>query len=515
VSGITSDKPPLLEMQGIWKSFPGVIANRSVDLSLCAGEVQALLGENGAGKTTLMNILSGLYRADKGEIFIDGNPVNIRNPQDAFLHGIGMVHQHFRLVDNLSVAENIHLGWDQTPRILSKEKLSLRIKSLMEEFGLDCDPNAKIENLSVGEQQRVEIMKVLARGARILILDEPTSVLTPQEAAELFIALRKMTEDGRSVIFISHKLDEVLEVSDRITVLRRGKYLGCLPKEICDARALARLMVGAHVGEQKYQVKRSLGNPVLELQAVTALDDRGLTALEDVDLMIREGELLGIAGVSGNGQLELTEVITGLRRIQKGKILIREEDWTGKSAAKLAAAGVGHIPEDRTKMGLMPNLPVLHNAILREYRNPPIRKGLLLNKKPAAGLAARLVEEGDVRVPNIGTMVRVLSGGNQQKLLTQREIDIASRVLVAMHPTRGLDIAATEAVRRALIEHRNNGVAVLLISEDLDEIMTTADRIAVIYEGQITDSIDAIGANRDEIGMLMGGSKTAMRNRDD
>ena len=503
---ITSDNPAPLEMRNIWKSFPGVIANRSVDFNLRAGEVQALLGENGAGKTTLMNILSGLYRADKGEIFVDGNPVTIRNPQEAFLHGIGMVHQHFRLVDNLSVAENIHLGWDQTPRFLSKGALAGRIEAIIEEVGLECDPHAKIEDLSVGEQQRVEIMKVLARGARFLILDEPTSVLTPQEAEELFKNLRKMTAGGRSVIFISHKLEEVLNVSDRITILRNGRNVVTLPREGADARTLAKYMVGEHLLDRNYHRSEEIGKPVLELQNVIAIDDQGLLALNDVNMTIRKGELLGVAGVSGNGQCELAEVITGLRPVQAGKLLINEEDWTRKSAAELAAAGVGHIPEDRKKTGLMPNLPILHNAILREYRNPPIRKGPWLRKKAARDLASHLVTEGDVRAPNIEVAVWMLSGGNQQKLLAQREIAIASRVLIAMHPTRGLDVAATEAVRQALIEHRDNGVAVLLISEDLDEILSIADRVVVMYEGRIIGSFAEPDAHREEIGLLMGGS---------
>lgn len=503
----THDSPTLLEMRNIWKCFPGVIANKTINFDLHAGEVQALLGENGAGKTTLMNILSGLYRPDDGEIFIDGNQVNIHNPQEAIQLGIGMVHQHFRLVNNLTVAENIHLGWSETPRIINKEKLSRRIEAIMDESGFYCDPSAKIEDLSVGEQQRVEIVKSLARGVKILILDEPTSVLTPQEAEELFRNLRKMTEGGRSVIFISHKLEEVLAVSDRITILCNGRNVITLPKAGSDARTIAKHMVGEQSLGCSYQRGVEIGNPVLELRKVTATDDRGLMALNNISLTIRKGELVGVAGVSGNGQCELAEVITRLRPIQSGQLLINGEDWTGKSAAELAATGVGYIPEDRNKSGLMPNLPILENAILREYRYPPIRKGPWLRKKAAADLATSLVHEGDVRAPNIAVAVRVLSGGNQQKLLTQREIAIASRVLVAMHPTRGLDVAATEAVRLALIRHRDHGVAVLLISEDLDEILCIADRIVVIYEGRIIGSFDIADAKRDEIGLMMGGSK--------
>jgi len=501
------EKPTLLEMRNIWKCFPGVIANKAIHFELHAGEVQALLGENGAGKTTLMNILSGLYQPDDGEIIIDGTQVSLNNPQDAIQFGIGMVHQHFRLVDNLTVAENIHLGWSETPQIINAKKLYSSIESLMAESGFYCDPNRKIEDLSVGEQQRVEIVKALARGAKILILDEPTSVLTPQEAEDLFRNLQKMTESGRSVIFISHKLDEVLSVSDRITILRNGENVITLPRTESDTRILAKHMVGDQSFEKKYVPGVEIGKPVLELTGVSATDDQGLLALNNIDLLIREGELIGVAGVSGNGQCELAEAITGLRPINSGQLLINGEDWTDKSASEMAAAGVGHIPEDRNKTGLMPDLPILENAILREYRNPPIRKGPWLRKGPAAEFATRLVRDGDVRTPNISVAVRVLSGGNQQKLITQREIDVATRVLVAMHPTRGLDIAATEAVRSALIRHRDQGVAVLLISEDLDEILSISDRIVVMYEGSISRSFTMAEVNRDEIGLMMGGSK--------
>jgi simple sugar transport system ATP-binding protein len=502
-----SSASPLLEMRNIWKSFPGVIANKATSFELRSGEIHSLLGENGAGKTTLMNVLSGLYQPDDGEIIINGRPVDIHNPLEAIQLGIGMVHQHFRLVDNLTVAENIHLGWRETPHLVTKQRLAHRLEAIISEFGFICEPSAKIEELSVGEQQRVEIVKALARGATILILDEPTSVLTPQEAEELFRNLRLMTEAGRSVIFISHKLEEVLSVSDRITILRHGRNIITLPRAGADARMLAKYMVGEQAVGQTYRRSEGIGDPVLELREVTAINDQGLVALDGINLTIRRGELLGVVGVSGNGQRELAEVITGLRRVQDGQLKIDGIDWTGKSAASLAAAGVGHIPEDRKKTGLMPNLPILENAILREYRRPPIRRGPWLRKHAAAELATRLVREGDVRTPSIQVAARVLSGGNQQKLLVQREIAIASRVLVAMHPTRGLDVAATEAVLSALIKHRDNGVAVLLISEDLDEVLSVADRVIVMYEGSIVGSFPVAGANREEIGLLMGGSK--------
>ncbi len=509
---VTQVEAPLVKLENIWKSFPGVLANKGAHFDLQAGEVHPLLGENGAGQTTLMNILAGLYRADQGGIFVESNQVEIRHPQDAIAHGIGMVHQHFRLVNNLSVAENIHLGWEQTPRFTSPEALAKRTETLSAEMEFDCDPYALIEQLSVGEQQRIEIIKVLARGARILILDEPTAVLTPQEAKELFKTLRKMTDDGRSIIFITHKLKEVLDVSDRVTVLRNGRNIGTLPTAICDARAMARLMVGQHVSLPLERKRQKYGETILALDNLTAKGDHGLASLNGFTLNLRKGEILGVAGVSGNGQSELAEVITGLRALEEGKIFLDDEDWTGKPAAEIAEAGVGHIPEDRNEMGLVLNLPVLHSAIMRGYNNEPLRKGLWLLKNEAAALALRLMAEGDVRAPNIGVLVRGLSGGNQQKLVTRREIDIAEKVLVAMHPTRGLDVAATEAVRQALIEHRDNGVGILLISEDLDEIFSIADRIAVIYEGQITGLFDAAQASRNDVGLLMGGSRVGMEN---
>ena len=501
---------PLVEMRGIWKRFPSVIANRDVNLEIMPGEVHALLGENGAGKTTLMNILSGLYQADLGEIWINGQKVNIRSPKEAMKLGIGMVHQHFRLVDNLTIAESIHLGWAETPRIVSQEKMAARVKELARLMDFDCDPNLTIRELTIGEQQRVEILKTLSCGARILILDEPTAVLTPSEAEDLFRTLRSMATEGKSIIFISHKLDEVLSVSDRITTLRHGKNIGTLPIDICTARALARLMVGEHVIADEYEKKGFPGKVILELRDVSARDERGLPALVSVNLTIREGEILGIAGVSGNGQVELAEVLTGLRNTERGRIILKGEegeDWSDKSAAELADAGIGYIPEDRLSMGLLPSLPVFHSAILREYRKDPIRKGIRLMKGPAAGLAVHLVQAGDVRVPNIGVLVRKLSGGNQQKLITQREIKIAKHALIAMQPTRGLDVAATEDVRRKLIQHRNDGVAILLISEDLDEIFQLADRIAVMYEGELSGPFDKSAVSRDEIGLLMGGSR--------
>ena len=498
-------EPSFVAMHDIWKRFPGVIANKGIDIEFRAGEVHALLGENGAGKTTLMNILAGIYRADEGEIRIKGQAVEIRTPVQAIDLGVGMVHQHFRLVDNMTVAENIHLGWEKSPWHVSHSSLASRIDDIASELGFGIDPEAKIWQISVGEQQRVEIFRALARGARVLILDEPTAVLTPDEAAELFGAIRVMTSLGRTVVFISHKLDEVLEISDRITVLRDGLKVETCSTSECNHQLLARLMVGKEVILHSYDKKGEARSAILELDDLNAQNDRGLSALIDINLNVMQGEILGIAGVSGNGQRELAQVLTGLRPVQSGRILVDGVDQTGTSPRRMAALGVGHIPEDRLDMGLVASLSVLHNAILRRFRKAPIRKGIRLMGDAATEFTERIIKEADVRNAHAQVRLRNLSGGNQQRLLARREIEIASRLLVAVHPTRGLDVAATEDVRKALVDHRNKGNAVLLISADLDEILLLSDRIAVMYEGRIVGLLDGRDADREEVGLLMGG----------
>ncbi|MBI1881819.1 MAG: ABC transporter ATP-binding protein [Chloroflexi bacterium] len=499
----------LVEMRGIWKHFPGVVANQGIDLELRAGEVHALLGENGAGKSTLMNILAGTYHPDGGAILIRGQPVQFKSPAQAIAAGVGMVHQHFRLVETLSVAENIHLGWNQTPWGVSAAILVRRTEAICAKFGLYVDPHAKIWQLSTGEQQRVEILRVLARGAHILILDEPTAVLTPQESAELFQVMRALVAAGQTIVFISHKLDEVLGVSDRITILRGGRKVATRWAAECDHRLLARLMVGQEVASRQYQREPIQGKTMLELCHIHILNDRGLPALVDINLTIREGEILGVAGVAGNGQKELAEVLTGLRPLRQGSIILDGTDLTGASAARIASAGVGHIPEDRIKTGMIRSATVTHNAILREYKQSPISRGIRLINQEATKFAQALVKQADVRVPHVRIPMRHLSGGNQQRLVARREARMATRLLVAASPTRGLDIGATEEVQRFLIAHRNAGGAVLLISEDLDEVMNVSDRIVVMYEGRLLGEFEAATANREEIGLLMGGKTTA------
>jgi ABC-type uncharacterized transport system ATPase subunit len=495
----------LVQMRGIWKTFPGVQANRGVDLDLRVGEVHALLGENGAGKTTLMKILSGLYRPDSGSILIAGQEVSLHSPSDALAVGVGMVHQQFRLVEKLTAAANIHLGWADTPRLVSGDKLSARTSEICSRFGVYVDPDAKVWQLSLGEQQRVEILRALARGARVLILDEPTTVLTPSETAGLFQVMRSLAAAGCALVFISHKLNEVLEVSDRITVLRQGRKVGEHLAANSDPRSLARLMVGQDVSSTPQPRKPTGAETVLELVGAHALSDRGRPALVDVSLTIRAGEILGVAGVAGNGQTELAEVLVGLRKLQCGSIRLDGEEITGRSPRGFAHVGIGHIPEDRAKTGLVLSASVAQNAILREYSDPPIGGRFRLDSHEVARVAGEIVRDGNVQTPSLQVSVGTLSGGNQQRLLTQREMRLGSRVVIAVHPTRGLDVAATEAVRRTLLKHRNKGSGILLVSEDLDEVLALSDRIVVMYENRIVGEFDAASAEREAVGLLMGG----------
>lgn len=504
----TRDDAIMVEMHNIWKRFPGVVANKGINLKLKAGQVHALLGENGAGKSTLMNILSGIHRPDRGEILIKGELKDFRSPAQAIEAGVGMVHQHFHLVEKMSAAENIHLGWNDTPWYLSIDELCKRTEMICSEFGLHISPKSKIWQMSTGEQQRVEILRVLSRGANVLILDEPTSVLTPNETEEFFRIIRNLAKGGRAIVFISHKLNEVLEVSDLVTVLRSGEKVSSRITSECDHRSLARMMIGQDVVFKSYKKVDIHGNPMLELKNASAINNRGLPALEDLNLTLREGEILGVAGVAGNGQTELAEVLTGLRPLKQGTLTINGTDQTGASPSLLVKAGLGHIPEDRIGMGIISDATITHNAILREYRVPPITRGIRIINHEAIKFAKRMVKKANVIVPNVRVLARHLSGGNQQKLIARRETRVASRVLIAVHPTRGLDIGATDEVRHTLVEHRNAGTAVLLVSSDLDEILAISDRIVVMYEGQIVGEFDAAQAVREEIGLLMGGGKT-------
>jgi general nucleoside transport system ATP-binding protein len=508
--GVTAT-PPVIQLLGITKLFPGLVANDAVDFALRAGEIHALLGENGAGKSTLMNILTGIYQPDAGQILLDGAPVRFATPVQAIAAGIGMVHQHFKLIRAFTVAENIHLGWRETPRRVTAGVLEARTRALAARFNLAVRPEARVEDISAGEQQRVEILRVLARGARVLILDEPTAVLTPREAGELFKALRAFTASGSSVIFISHKLDEVVEISDRITVLRGGRKVATLPASECDHTSLARLMVGRDLVRPQVRpagTRREVGNIVLELAGVSALDDRGVKALTEVDLEVHAAEIVGVAGVAGNGQRELTEVLTGIRRVTEGKVRIKGKVVGRASPAAFRAAGIGHIPEDRLRSGLAPALAVAENAVLREYTAPPVARGPFFNPRAALALAKRIAADAQVLVPNMRMPVRNLSGGNQQRLVARREMRVAGTALVAAYPTRGLDVGAIDTMLRYLIELRDSGAGVLLVSEELEELLDIADRIVVLFQGRIIGGFAAVEADLERIGLLMGG-KTA------
>lgn len=496
---------PMVEMRGITKRFPGVIANNNVNFTVRAGEIHCLLGENGAGKSTLMNILAGLYRADAGDLFLHGTRVDIGSPRDAIKLGIGMVHQHFMLVEPMTVAENFALGLDKLGFVPEMRKIKREITELSEQYGLRVHPDAYIWQLSVGEQQRVEILRLLHRGADILILDEPTAVLTPQEADDLGHTLDQMADEGKAIIFITHKLNEVMSFSDRVTVLRGGKNVATVDTSETSRNELARRMVGREVLFRVDKESREPGEAVLEVDRIEALNNKGLPALRGISFQVRRGEILGIAGVAGNGQRELAEVITGLRKVTGGSITVDRQDATNLSPAKVIGIGVSHIPEDRVGMGLVPNLSVSDNLALKGYRQPPLSRGPLLIPQAIRDFAARLISLFDITTPGTETPVRLLSGGNLQKTILAREITASRGLMVAVHPTHGLDVGAAESVREALLEQRDDGAAILLISEDLDELLTVADRIAVIYEGEIMGIVDAEEAATEKIGLMMAG----------
>ena len=501
-------RQPLVELRGIVKTFPGVVANAGVDLAIAPGEVLALLGENGAGKSTLMNVVAGLYRQDAGTIIFGGEPTVLHSPRDAIARGIGMVHQHFRLIDAFTVTENVLLGWHEPRLLLNARADAARVARIAEDHGLSVVPQARIWQLSVGERQRVEILKMLYRDARVLILDEPTAVLTPQEVTLLFAAIRRIVRDGRSVVFISHKLDEVMVIADRIVVLRAGRVVGQTTPAETTPRALAQWMVG-HEVESRPRPAGVPGPTVLEVEGVSVVGDRGYIALQDARLELRSGEILGIAGVAGNGQRELAEAIAGLRPPGAGRVRLGGRDISGLGPRERWAAGIAYIPEDRLGEGLIGAFEVIDNAVLRDYQSPPISSGPFFSRHHARARAAAIVDRFQVRAPDLETPVRHLSGGNQQRLLVGRETWARPKVLVAMHPTRGLDVEATTAVHAYLHDLRAAGVAILLISESLDELFAVADRVVVLHRGRIAGERLADAATREDIGLLMAGGPVA------
>jgi simple sugar transport system ATP-binding protein len=495
-------------LRGITKRFPGVLANDQVDFEAATGEVHALLGENGAGKTTLMNVLTGLYRPDEGEIRISGEPVDFHSPRDALKAGIGMVHQHFRLVETLTVAENMTLGW-HTPRFWLGARAGRRqVRDVSQGLRMPVDPDARVWQLSVGEQQRVEIVKAVFRGSRVLILDEPTAVLTPQEVEQLFGTLRLMAREGHAVIVITHKLHEVMAVADRITVLRGGKAVATVAVSEVTPRSLAGLMVGREIAEaRRVEPQHSIGELVLEVDGLAAAGDRGGLAVKDVSFGIRAGEIVGVAGVAGNGQRELAETIYGIRSVEAGRVRVNGKTLRPGDPRAAIGAGVAHVPEDRLGTGLAPSLSIASNVSLKTYRFPPISRGPLLRLRRMRERALALIRRYDVKAPGPDTPVRNLSGGNLQKLVLGREFEGEPRVLVAAQPTRGLDVGAIETVHAYLRKAAADGVAVLLFSEDLDEIRALADRVVVMYEGALVGELDPSSASVEDIGLLMAGGR--------
>ncbi len=501
-----AEVPVVLEVRGLTKRFPGVLANDHISLALRKGTVLGLLGENGAGKSTLMNIIYGLYQPDEGEILVNGKPVTIHDPNDAIRLGIGMVHQHFQLVPVLTVTENIMLG-DEATRgpFLDRRTARKRIMEISEQYGLDVDPDALVQDLPVGVQQRVEIIKALYRKADILILDEPTAVLTPQETEGLFRIMNSLLERGVSIIFISHKLKEVLEICVEIAVLRNGRVVGHADPGRATEESLAEMMVGREVLLEVEKDKAKPAEPVLVIRDLIVNDDRDLQAVKGLSLEVHAGEIVGIAGVQGNGQTELVEAITGLRAILGGQVVINGIDVTHVSPRRITEAGVAHVPEDRQKNGMVASFPVKDNLVLQTYYVEPFSAGIVANEREVAQTAEALVKQYDIRTPNVYVPISKLSGGNQQKVIIAREFSRHNRLLIAAQPTRGLDVGSIEYIHKQIVRQRDAGAAVLLISAELDEILSLSDRVVVMFGGKIMDTMPIESATRNVCGLLMAG----------
>ncbi|MCO6451756.1 MAG: ABC transporter ATP-binding protein [Caldilineales bacterium] len=497
-----------LEMRGIVKRFPGVLANDHVDFDVHAGEIHALLGENGAGKSTLMKILYGLYQPDEGQILLNGEPIAVHSPTDSIEHGIGMIHQHFMLVDNLSVAQNVALGLrsSREPR-LDLDVVSARIRELADTYGLQVDPKATISKLAVGERQRVEIIKALYRGAALLVLDEPTAVLTPQEVDDIFIIFRNMAADGHALVFISHKLDEITSLTDRVTVLRDGKVVGARPTSEVTKRDLANMMVGREVLLERVKPPSKLGDVRLRLNDINAVNEDGRVVLKNVSFEVHSGEIVGVAGVSGNGQRPLAEVIAGLKDATSGRIELEGRDVTRLSPSQMFDAGLSYIPEERMHDGVIKDFSVSENFILQDHVRAPYSRGIFLRFKQIERRSAELIKEYNVKTPSQDTPVKNLSGGNIQKLILARELARQPQVLIAAQPTRGVDIGATEYIHNQLLQQRAEGLATLLISEDLDEVKALSDRIIVLFGGEIMGIVDNTTVTIEELGLMMAGER--------
>ncbi|MCI6017912.1 MAG: ABC transporter ATP-binding protein [Clostridiales bacterium] len=495
----------VLEMRNILKRFTGVVANHDVNLKLYAGEIHALLGENGAGKSTLMNILTGIYKPNEGEIFYKGKKVTIKSPKHAVNMGIGMVHQHFRLIPTLTVTENVFLNSENCKFFMKMKDMEEEVRKCSQKFNLEVDPTAKVWQLSVGEQQRVEIVKLLYRGAEILILDEPSAVLTPQESDEMFKTLRKMADSGKVIVFISHKMNEVMANADRITILRGGTSVATMKTSETTREELTQLMVGREIKKQSRENRKARGECVIKVENLCANNDKGLRAVDEVTMELYAGEIFGIAGVAGNGQRELTETLAGLRKATGGRILAKGEDITASSAKNRIRKGISFVPEDRLHMGLVPSMNMMENAILKQYDTPTYSGKGILNKKAIREHTEAFVKEHDIKNAGLQMPVSLMSGGNQQKLLIAREVSGEPSLIIAAYPVRGLDIGATEAIHKILMQQRERGAAILLVSEDLDEIFEMADRVGVMYSGKMMGILDVNKTDYVEIGKLMVG----------
>ncbi|MFV2196090.1 ABC transporter ATP-binding protein [Nocardiopsis sp. LOL_012] len=503
-SGGGTTPPPAVELHGITKRFPGVVANHDIDITVAPGTVHAIVGENGAGKSTLMKTLYGMHRPDEGHVYVKGREVRFHSPSDAIKHGIGMVHQHFMLADNLTVLENVVLGAER--RFGIGRRARARVRELSEQYGLGIIPDRLMEELGVGDRQRVEILKVLYRGAETIILDEPTAVLVPQEVDELFDNLRELKREGLTVIFISHKLDEVLSVADEITVIRRGTTVGTVDPAATTARDLATMMVGGELPVPELRESTVTDHVVLSLEGVTVRAPGGRTVVDGVSADIHRGEIVGIAGVEGNGQSELIEAVMGMRPLASGRVRLEESDVTGWSTLRLREAGVGYIPEDRHRHGVLLESPLWENRILGHQTKPPSVRGPWIDRSGARADAARIVSEYDVRTPGIDVIADALSGGNQQKFIIGREMSGAPRFLVAAHPTRGVDVGAQAAIWEQLRDARAAGLAVLLVSADLDELIGMSDRIHVILRGRLVAQADPTTVTPEQLGSAMTGA---------
>ena len=505
-----SSSAPVLEIRNISKHFPGVIANQDINLKLHRGEILALLGENGAGKSTLMNIIYGLYQPTTGEILVNDKPAVMHNPNDAIALGIGMVHQHFQLVPVMTVAENIMLGSETTKRgLLDTRSVAARIQELSHRYNLDVDPYAVVEDLPVGVRQRVEIVKALYRNANILILDEPTAVLTPQEIEGLFAVMARLREQGTSIIFITHKLKEVLRVADRIAVLRQGRLVGEADPKAATEATLAAMMVGREVILTVNKSAAQPGAVILKLDKISARDDLGHQALRNVSFEVHAGEIVGVAGVQGNGQTELVEAITGLRKVDQGRLLMNGQDLTNASPRHITEVGqICHVPEDRHAYGMVDNYSIADNLVLNTYYQAPYARGLTINQRAIRDNAQALIKTFDVRTPSIDNSGDSLSGGNQQKMVVAREFSRPISLLVAAQPTRGIDVGSIEFIHQQIVDKRNHGVAVLVVSSELDEILALADRIVVMYKGEVIGIVPRAQATREGLGLLMAGVQT-------